>query len=416
MPPRLGYITSRFPHLPETFILREMVELERQGWEVRLYPLINQNQPILHDEAAYFDKNAYHAPYLSRKILSSNLRLMTRSPRLFTQTWRRVMMENIKDRKLFVRALLLLPKAFDIAQQMQLDQVQHIHAHYATHPALVAWIIHQVTGISYSITAHAHDIYVHKAMLATKLRDAAFIVAISNFNREYMARFAGEWVLDKTHVIHCGIDPGIFHPRATVAPPSGDKPFQIIHTGSLQPYKGQSYLVEACALLMERNINFRCRLIGGGEEFSRLSSQISKRGLQNHVFLEGPRKQTEVAQLLPDNDCYVQPSIITTSGKMEGIPVALMEAMACKLPCVATSISGVPELVRHQETGLLVQPANSVDLANALMAIQSNPQWSWQMANAGYNLVMKEFCLRENVNSLSDLFRQVISYPQMTIN
>lgn len=411
MSPRLGYITSRFPHLPETFILREMVELERQGWEIRLYPLINQKQTIYHDEVARFDQNAYRAPYLSKNILSSNAKIGVQSPRRYASTWFRVITENFKDQKLFIRAFLLIPKAFDIARRMQQDQVQHIHAHYATHPALVAWIIHQVTGISYSITAHAHDIYVHKAMLATKLRDASFIAAISNFNREYLARFAGEWVLDKTYVIHCGIDPDCYRPRTLGKRDSENEPFQIIHTGSLQPYKGQTYLVDACALLLERNLNFRCRLIGGGEEYSRLSNQISKRGLQNHVFLEGPKKQTEVAQLLPENDCYVQPSIITSSGKMEGIPVALMEAMACRLPCVATSISGVPELVRHQQTGLLVKPADPVDLANALQIIHDDPQRGWQLAQAGYNLVMEEFGLRENVNRLSDLFRKVLSTP-----
>ncbi len=404
MPPRLAYIMSRFPHLPETFILREMIELERQGWDVQLYPLINQKETIVHGEAASWMSRAKRLPFYSPTVALENARQFARTPKSCLASSARVIVENIRDPKLLPRSILLLPKALTYARWMQREGVQHIHAHFATHPAMVAWLIHKITGISYSFTVHAHDIYVHKAMLVTKLRDASFIAAISEYNREYLARFAGDWVRQKTYIVHCGIEPEKYQARALPSPNPRTAPLRILSIGSLQPYKGQAYLVEACALLKARGLDVRCRIIGGGELGPSLAAQINRLGLQDVVILEGPKNQEEVASILPQNDCYIQPSIITSSGKMEGIPVSLMEAMACKLPCIATSISGVPELVQPDHTGILVPPADAPSLADAVEYMYHHPQDADSLAQAGYELVLKEFQLRENVKRLSTLF------------
>ena len=161
-------------------------------------------------------------------------------------------------------------------------------------------------------------------------------------------------------------------------------------------------------LLKQRGIDLRCHIIGDGEERQNLTEQIRARGLEDIVILEGPKKQDEVADLLQQYHCYVQPSVITSSGKMEGIPVALMEAMASRVPCVATQISGVPELVRHEQTGLLAPAADPVLLADALERIYRNPEEACQLAQAGYELVMKDFVLRDNVRNLSSLFEDSI--------
>jgi glycosyltransferase involved in cell wall biosynthesis len=147
---------------------------------------------------------------------------------------------------------------------------------------------------------------------------------------------------------------------------------------------------------------FRCRIIGGGELEKDLLAQIKKLGLQGVVELIGPKTQREVAELLSESDCYVQPSIVTPSGKMEGIPVSLMEAMAAALPVVATKISGVPELVRHDDTGLLVPPENPNQLAAAILEIYNHPDKARSMADAGRDLVLNEFNLERNALVLSD--------------
>jgi glycosyltransferase involved in cell wall biosynthesis len=397
---------SRFPHLPETFILREMVELERQGWDIALYPLLLQKQTVVHPEAQAWIARAHRLPYLSPQVLGANARALATHPESYLALWKQAAWENRTSGNFLVRALALLPTAVYAARLMVREGVGHIHAHYATHPAFVAWVIHRLTGLSYSVTVHAHDIFVRTAMLATKLRQAAFVVAISDYNRDYLARVAGEWVRAKTHVVHCGIVPAAYAPRPNR--PGPNRRFEIISVGSLQPYKGHRYLLEACARLRDRGLPVHCRIVGGGQERPRLERQLAQLRLEGVVELLGPRPQDEVARLLPTADCYVQPSIITPSGKMEGIPVALMEALACALPAAATNISGIPELVRPDQTGLLVPPADALALADALAALYHDPGRAARLAESGRALVLREFELSANVRQLAALFEGVV--------
>lgn len=403
---KIAYVMSRFPHLPETFILREMNEIEQHGWDVALYPLIKQQQDIVHAEAKSWIPRARYLPFFSGDVLMANLRALFKRPGRYLSIWGKAFAENLSSPNLLVRAVALIPKAVYAAELMQNEGVQHIHAHYATHPAFVAWVIHSLTGINYSITVHAHDIFVRTAMMGTKMKHAQFIAAISNFNREYLGEKLGAWVKEKIHIVHCGILPEKYQPQER-SWQVGDR-FEIITTGSLQPYKGQKYLVEACAILRDKGIPFRCRFIGGGEEYDDLAQRIADHNLEECVILLGSKTQDEVAELLATAHCYTQPSIITPSGKMEGIPVALMEAMAGQLPVLATELSGIPELVRPGETGYLVPPADTAALAEALEKIYNAPEEAAQRAAAGRQLVLDEFELRDNVKQLSALFERFI--------
>ncbi len=398
---KIAYVMSRFPHLPETFILREMNELEKQGWNIALYPLVRQKQSVIHEEAKPWLNRVHHDAFISGRVLWGNGQALGQHPLAYAKLWTTMMHENRHNLNLLVRAVALFPKAVVAAADMQAAGITHIHAHYATHPALFAWLIHQLTGITYSITVHAHDIFVRTAMLATKLRSASFIAAISDYNRNYLAQKVGSWVKDKTYIIRCGIDQGQYQPRLMPALP--DEPLDIINVGSLQPYKGQRYLIEACALLQTQGIPFRCRIIGGGEEQPQLQALIEQLHLGEQITLLGPLPQNEVAALLPTANCYVQPSIVTATGKMEGIPVALMEALACRLPVVATHLSGMPELVRPGETGWLVPPADAPALAGAMAAVYASPNESFALATAGHDLVMQQFHLQKNVSLLAEL-------------
>jgi glycosyltransferase involved in cell wall biosynthesis len=403
---------SRFPHLPETFILREMIEMEAQGWQISLFPLILQEQSVVHSEAAPWMRRAKTLPFFSTEILMANYRELKNNPSRYISTFYQMLKGNVSSPNFLVRALVLFPKIVAMAARMKTEGVQHVHAHYATHPALAAWLINRLTGIPYSVTVHAHDIFVQRAMLDVKLRGASFVVGISDFNREFLAQKVGEWIKDKTFVIHCGIQPELYPYRRR-----NDKSsrLEIISVGSLQPYKGFSFLIEACSLLNKRSIPFRCRIIGGGEEAPRLRKIIAREGLEEMVHLLGPKSQDEVAQLLATADCYVQPSVKTPSGKMEGIPVGLMEALASLLPVVATAISGIPELVRPGETGYLVPPQNADELARVIEHVYLNPVQAARMAENGRELVLREFNLDSNVAQLSELMTQSLDH-QFTLS
>jgi len=399
---------SRFPHLPETFILREMIEMEKLGWEISLYPLVLQEQSVTHPAVKKFEQRAHSLPFISGAILSENFSELIHHPGSYFRLLGRIIKENSSSTKFLIRALAIFPKCVLMARMMQKDGIQHIHVHYATHPALAAWIIHQLTGIPYSVTAHAHDIYVEKPMLGTKILDSAFVIAISEFNRKYLIDYLGEWVDEKIHVVHCGVKPEDYQIHKD---DDTSGVFHIMTIGSLQPYKGQKYLVSACAELVNRGIPVHFSIIGGGELKEDLQSQIVSLGLEKIVDLAGARTQEEVAEMLPRADCYVQPSIITPLGKMEGIPVSLMEALVCQVPVVATAISGVPELVQDQKTGLLVPPENVEMLVNAIETIYNDRGYACQLARDGRDLVLREFSLATNIKQLSLLIKMTLKNP-----
>ncbi len=206
--PALAYVVSRFPHLTETFILRELVELSRRGWRVSLYPILIQRQPLVQEQADAWLAAARDLSLLSPALLAANVRTLFTQPATLAGTWLRAVRENAASPGFLARTLVLLPKATYAARLMKAEGIEHVHAHYATHPALMAWVIHRLTGIPYSVTAHAHDIFVNRSMLATKLRDARFVVAISDFNRAYLEKALGPWVTEKTHVVRCGVIAG----------------------------------------------------------------------------------------------------------------------------------------------------------------------------------------------------------------
>lgn len=405
----VAYVMSRFPHLPETFILREMAALESQGWTVVLYPLICQEQAVVHAEARAWIPRARRLPYLSRSVVAANASAVGRHPLRYALIWATVVRTHLRQPAVLVRALALLPKTFLAARLMTSEGVDRVHAHYATYPALAAWVIGRMTGLRYSVTVHAHDLYMGTPMLPAKLGEAEHVIAISRFNRNFIQRNVGAAAAAKTQVVHCGIIPDLYA-HADALPDPGQR-LEILSVGSLQIYKGHAYLVRACRLLVDRGVRVRCRIVGGGPERDRLEAEIASLGLGGTVELLGAQPQEEVARLLPTAHCYVQPSVVAPSGQMEGIPVSLMEALASRLPVVATDISGVGELVRPDETGWLVPPEQPEAIAGAIQAILADRRRAVRIAKAGHALVLRDFDLTTNVRRLAALLEATPSQP-----
>lgn len=149
---------TRFPKLSETFILREMNELERLGYDIALYPLIFQKESVIHEEAESWIPRIRHFPFVSPDVLKTNWDCLIRDPFAYASLWALVVRENRASLKILSRAVVLFPKVMLMAREMQKQGIEHIHAHFATYPALAAWLIHQLTGIGFSVTVHANDI------------------------------------------------------------------------------------------------------------------------------------------------------------------------------------------------------------------------------------------------------------------
>ena len=401
-PMRVAYIVSRFPKVTETFVLFEMQAMERLGLQIEFFPLLREREPVMHPEAERWTHRAHYMPFLSFPILWAQLWFLGRSPRRYVVMWWEVLRRTWGSTNFFVGALGIVPKSVRFAYEMRRLGIEHVHAHFASHPAVAAFVVRRLTGIPYSFTAHGADLHVDRHMLREKLQEAAFAVPISDYNRELMVAECGESLRDRTRVVHCGVDLEVFVPRAANRTPAPR--FQILCVARLETVKGHRYLIEACRILAEHSWDFECHLIGDGPRRQDIEAQIETAGLGDRVLLHGPRTRDEIVQWMAAADVLVLPSAPTRSGRREGIPVVLMEAMASELPVVSTATSGIPELVDDGVSGLLVAPEDALALAAALERLVASPDLRQALGRAGRARVARDFDLHRNAAELAALF------------
>jgi len=401
---RIAYIVSRFPKITETFILFEILELERLGTEVSVFSILRENEGIMHAEAAPVVERAHYCNAFSWPVLASQLFWLWHAPIVYLRSWWRALKGNASSPSFFARALYIVPVAAHFARQMQEAGIEHVHANWATHPALAAYVIRLLAGIPYSFTAHSHEIYVDRTMLGEKIHESEFFITISQYNRRLLTELYGPECAGKMHVVHCGVDTSLFKPRDAIR---ANKRFTILCVAGLEKHKGQRYLIEACAELCRREVDLRCLLVGGGEDRPLLERQIRELGLEGCVQILGRQPRHRVLELMAEADVLTLQSIMTPSGMSEGIPVSLMEAMASGVPVIASSIRGIPELVEHGRTGLLVPHSDAHALGDALMKIYTSPELARELAIRGREKVIREFDLTANTLAKQKLFEGV---------
>ncbi len=397
---RIAYIMSRFPKITETFILYEILALEERGVPVDVHPLLREREAVVHPEAQRLLPRIRFHPFLSLPILRANLHYALRKPGAYFSALGEVLRGTWGCANFFVGALGIFPKSVRFAWEMSRAGVTHVHAHFATHPAVAALVIHRLTGLPFSFTVHAHDLQVDTRMLGVKTWAAEFVVAISEYNRAAILAECGTGVRDRIHVVHCGVDTEVFEPEPRS---SAGGPLRILSIARFHEVKGHRFLVEACRLLQKRGVDFRCDLVGEGPLRARIEKSIRAAGIADRVISHGARPRPEVVQLLAQADVLAQPSVVAANGEREGIPVSLMEAMATGLPVVASELSGIPELVQDGVSGLLVKPGDADALADALQRLAADPELRSRLGHAAVEKVRGDFDLTTNVARLAEL-------------
>lgn len=402
---KVAYIMSRFPKLTETFILYEMLAMGQHGIQVEVYPLLREHEERMHPEAGQFVEIAHFQPFLSLPIIRANLHFLLRKPFAYLKVLWDVLRANWGSFNFFTGVIGIFPKSVLFAYQMRADNVQHIHAHFASHPAAAAFIVHRLVGIPYSFTAHGSDLHRDRHMLREKVAEAAFVAAISDFNKDLIIRECRGNYREKIKVVHCGVDTEVFRARSYETPyEKGENPFMILCVGTLHEVKGQAYLIDACRQLQDRGLNFECHFVGDGPDRKSLTNLVEQAGLDDKVYFHGRLTRDEIVRLLLDADILTAPSVPTRDGRREGIPVVLMEAMGCGVPVIASQLSGIPELVYDQLTGLLVPPGDSTSLADSLERILKEPGLRQRLGSAGREKVVEEFDLNKNAVRLAQHF------------
>lgn len=394
---------SRFPKITETFVLDEMLELKKLGFDVEVYPLMRERAAVEHPEGAILAGVVHFHPFLSPAVLAANWYYLIRQPLRYLATLARVLGGTFGSARFFLGAMVFFPKSVWLARQMTRRGITHVHAHFASHPALAALIVNRLTGIPFSFTAHGSDIHVELRSFDMKIEAAAFAVTVSQYNKQFLIDRFGEAIGRKLNVIHCGVDPDVFGVR----PRGKSTDLRILCVASFRQVKGHRCLVEACRILKDRGVAFSCHLVGDGPLREKVEKQIAAAGLDGIVRLHGALPRPQVLGRLQDADVLVLPSIVDAQGRREGIPVTLMEAMACGLPVVASRISGIPELVDSGSSGILTPPGDPRAIADALEELARSPRLRKRLGRAARQKVRQEYNLRLSAAALAELLRGV---------
>lgn len=404
---KVAYIVSRFPKITETFVLNEMVAVEKQGVQISLYPLQRERTEKMHPSAPAWVQRARFTPWFNGAILRSNLHYLFGKPGVYLKALRDALWGARKSRRFLAGALAFFPKTAHIARMMEQEGITHVHAHFASHPTMAALIIHRLTGLPYSFTAHGSDIHRDKVMLAEKTAEAAFVVPISYFNRDVILQASAGQHAEKMRVIRCGVDLSRFTPNGWR---TAIQPMRILCVGTLHEVKGQQVLIEACSLLKQRAarsirpVPFTCHFVGDGPDMAMLTQKVAEAGLNEQVFFHGRLDQSEVVEQLHRADVLVTPSVPSADGRREGLPVVIVEAMACGLPVISSRLSGIPEIVLDGVNGFLTEPGDAAAIARAVETLANDPDLRRRFGEAGRCKVEAEFDEDMSAKQLKDLF------------
>ncbi len=394
--PRIAFVFSQFPCYDETFILREMDQLKSNGLNFFIYSIKRCKDRIVHDDAKELIGLTRYLPLFSLQIFFINLFSMLRHPFSYIMTFLEVFIGNIKSTNFFIKTIGLWPQAVAFAYQARKDKISHVHGQWATYPATFAFVISKLNDIPFSFTGHAHDIYLDTTMLAKKIREAKFVVTCTEDNKRYLKKIAKGRIVVNYH----GVDLTRF--AVDNKPKTVDhRSFSILSVGSLLECKGFDILIDACKILQDRRIDFKCVIAGGGPLEEKFKLHAEHNGLDAKIIFIGYITQDKLIPYYKEADVFALPVRLDIHW---GIPNVLIEAMAVRLPVVTTALPSIPELIEDGKGGFIVPEKDSQALADRLMLLAKNNALRKQVGEAGYRVVQEKFNIHKNALKFRELF------------
>lgn len=414
----IGYVVKRYPRYSETFVVNEILAHENAGLTINIFAL---RPPC----DTHFQNSISHvrAPltYIRKPIQGRMSESLTSlSPTAASYFWAELqelgkIIPEFWGKLSFAQgeAASTVYQAVWLAREVRLRGITHLHAHFGSVATSVTRLAAHFANVPYSFTAHAKDIF-HESVdfddMTRKLRDASAVVTVSDYNQQYLQETYGN-VAAKVRRIYNGLNLSQLNYQCPQ-----NRPLRIISVGRLVEKKGLKNLIEACRLLKQWGCYFQCQIVGTGPLEAELKQQIEALKLHSFVEIIGPRPQNEVFKLIQESAVFAAPYIIGKDGNRDGLPTVLLEAMALGTACVATDVTGIPEMIRHQETGLMVPQENAEALAAALQSLLTNSDLRVTLADNARKLMESEFDINKNAATLRQLFTSkinVLTHPVM---
>ena len=385
-----AYLFERFPSFTQTFCFRELEEMVRQGMAPAIYSIREAEEGSACDAALL-----RRTRYLPREEeLNKAVREARAAHEIHSDVWD--VFSGWGDRGDKTR----LYEAAWLGLELKRRRIRHVHAHFAGMAARTAYWMKQFYGIGYSFTGHANDIFCETdfpVSLDELVKEARLVVTVTDFSRDWLRRRCPEWA-GKIARVYNGI-----HPAEFARSDFSAEPPEIVSVGRLIPKKGFGELIEACRLLVERGVEYRCRIVGGGPLEGALREQIGRAGLERRVVLEGARPEAEVMEFLRRARVFALACTRDPDGGSDNLPTVIMEAMAAGLPVVSTKVAGVPEMIEEGETGRLIEEHDVAGLAGALEEVLRDAALARRWGAAGRGLVERRFATEGTTSGLKRL-------------
>jgi glycosyltransferase involved in cell wall biosynthesis len=394
-----------------------MLALEKLGMDLQVFSISNPREEMVqpqtsevHAAVRYLD--ASHEPNTGR--IKEHFHQMRYSPRRYANAfWYTIRGKEIDAGysassrfACFLQAVYLAKLLQDETERTG-NKIRHIHAHFAHDPTFIAYLVHLLTGISYSFTAHARDLYqlpIH--ILIQRVEHATSVITCCQANVDYLNQVLPASLRHKVHLIHHGIDLQSY--PATQVNQKSQTPL-ILSVGRLVEKKGFIDLLQACMILNQAQVGFRCEIYGEGPLRDELQAFINREGLADQVILAGVRTQKELIPIYQQASIFALTPTITEDGDRDGIPNVIVEAMASGLPVVSTTAGGIPEIVHHNENGLLFSPHDSQGIAAGLADLLSSGTKREHYGREARNLIMAEYDIHASASQLASLFKNTIA-------
>lgn len=395
------YLINHYPKVSHTFIRREIQALETLGNTVHRVAMRHDDADSMSDiDKPELTKTHYVLKQSKVKLLFGFVLIMLSSPKRFLSAFSVLLKMNKASKENFLKHIIYLVESVNVADFVKVNKVEHIHAHFGTNPAEVAMYTSLLTNVPYSFTVHGPEEFDKPLTLNLheKIKHAKSVVAITSYCRSQLFRWSRFEDWNKIKIVHCGLEKGFFD-ETSATKTSANQMLQFLCIGRICEQKGQLLLLKAFNRFVQDGINAKLVLAGDGDMRAEVERFIKECKIEDKVEITGWVDSAKIKALLETSHAMVLPSFA------EGLPVAIMEAMASNVPIISTSIAGIPELIKHRKTGLLITPGSVTEIQKALNEFASLSEDELKkMKSQSFDAVYAEHLIDTEATKLANIF------------
>jgi glycosyltransferase involved in cell wall biosynthesis len=413
---QIGYLLRSYPRLSQTFILNEILALEKIGVSIQIFALTDPHEKVVQMQVDlvqapvhYLDEDIQ--PRSLRNMLHENAQIAWSHLKGYLRSLVYIAANRGIDKgytassrwECFLQAVHLIYLLI-LNERSTGKKIDHLHAHFAHDPALIAYLVHCIAGIPFSFTAHARDLYqVPEKVLTDRIRQARAVVTCCRANLDYLNQIAPSQQ-SKYSLIYHGVNLKDFQPIPTPGASFVPEYPLILSVGRLVEKKGFQDLLQALLIVKGRGERFQCDIYGDGPLCQHLREWIEEHGMAGEVLLKGDCTQQELISIYQNATLFILTPVQTEDGDRDGIPNVLVEAMAVGLPVITTAVAGIPELVENNQNGLLYQSHDVEGISSGIIELLHNPAKRRQLGSAASKKVTEHFDITQAAKRLKTLF------------